>query len=42
MPNGLIGRDIGRMVGYVRGTRPGYGDLEIIQKKASKKESRRN
>ena len=36
MPEMLVGRDVGRVVGYVRGTRPGYFDLvkrQTVQKK---------
>lgn len=42
MPNGLVGRDMGRMVEYVRGTRPGYFDLvndKRYRKKGGKKQT---
>ena len=42
MYNGLAGRDMGRMVEYVRGTRPGYFDFvndKQYRKKGGKKEA---
>ena len=42
MPEMLVGRDVGRVVGYVRGTRPGYFELvndKQYRKKGRKKEA---